>query len=292
MSENGFLSNDVSRREAMKTAMKAGVYAAPVILSAVVPAVGVAAATPPGPTGILIGRITNASNGAAIPGATVTVGGASTLTDANGNYTLSNAPAGAQTVMTSAPGFTSRTDPVSIAANTTTTFSTSLVPSSASGNITIVLTWGAQPLDLDSHLTGPDVVNGGRFHVFYVNKTPVPYASLDHDTVTGFGPETVTVQPFTGGLFVPGDYHYYVDNYSVTPGFNASPAIVTVFQSGAQIAQFSASNAAGSPALREWYVFNFTLTATTTGQIAITPVMQFTGTVPNVDRVTLPAKHA
>lgn len=270
----------MSRREAMKTAMKAGAYAAPVILSAAIPAVGVAAASPVPRTGTLTGRITRASNGQPIAGATVRVGTVSTTTDANGNYTLNNAPAGVQTVLTSAPGFTSRSDQVTIAANGTTPFSTSLVAISASGNITIVLSWGAQPPDLDSHLTGPDVVNGGRFHVFFSNKTPVPYASLDHDTVTGFGPETVTVQPFTGGLFVPGDYHYYVDNYSVTPGFNASTAVVTVFQGGAQIAQFQSSGAAGNPALREWYVFNFTLTATATGQIAITPVMQFTGVAP------------
>lgn len=40
--------NEISRREAMKTAMKAGAYAAPVILASTVP-VGVAAATPPPP---------------------------------------------------------------------------------------------------------------------------------------------------------------------------------------------------------------------------------------------------
>jgi hypothetical protein len=37
---------DISRREAMKTALKAGAYAAPVVVAAAVP-MGVAAATPP-----------------------------------------------------------------------------------------------------------------------------------------------------------------------------------------------------------------------------------------------------
>lgn len=41
------LRKDISRRDAMKTALKAGAYAAPVILTAAVPVTGVAAATPP-----------------------------------------------------------------------------------------------------------------------------------------------------------------------------------------------------------------------------------------------------
>jgi len=44
--ENSKLGKGVSRRDAMKTALKAGAYAAPVVLAAAVP-VGVAAATPP-----------------------------------------------------------------------------------------------------------------------------------------------------------------------------------------------------------------------------------------------------
>ncbi|MCA1668450.1 MAG: hypothetical protein LC793_13875 [Thermomicrobia bacterium] len=43
------LDKDISRRDAMKTALKAGAYAAPVILTAAIPATGVAAATPPVP---------------------------------------------------------------------------------------------------------------------------------------------------------------------------------------------------------------------------------------------------
>ena len=45
MSENGFFDNELSRRDAMKTAVKAGAYAAPVVLAASVPGMGVAAAS-------------------------------------------------------------------------------------------------------------------------------------------------------------------------------------------------------------------------------------------------------
>ncbi|MHB8647719.1 MAG: hypothetical protein ACYDAR_18210 [Thermomicrobiales bacterium] len=46
MGDEGFLKGEMSRREAMKTALKAGAYAAPVVVAAAIP-VGVAAATPP-----------------------------------------------------------------------------------------------------------------------------------------------------------------------------------------------------------------------------------------------------
>jgi hypothetical protein len=46
MGDGGFFKDEISRREAMKTALKAGAYAAPVVVAAAVP-VGVAAATPP-----------------------------------------------------------------------------------------------------------------------------------------------------------------------------------------------------------------------------------------------------
>src|SRR6185436_1630616 len=102
-----------------------------------------------------------------------------------------------------------------------------------------------------------------RFEVSYLNTAPVAFATLDHDDTSSFGPETVTVST-VGGNFVAGDYHYFVNNFPSggTPGFNASSPnpIVQVFQSGAQIASFSAGAASGSQTAAYWHVFNFTLT--------------------------------
>jgi hypothetical protein len=66
---------------------------------------------------------------------------------------------------------------------------------------------------------------------------------------------------------------------------------VTIFQGGAQIGQFLVSAAAGSPALDIWSVFGFTLTATPTGQIAITPVQQLTSTPPTLTGFVYPPKR-
>lgn len=271
-----------SRREAMKTALKVGAYATPVVISATVPSPVLAQIT--GPTGTLTGTVTNASNAQPISGATVAVGSASAQTNAQGIYTIPNALAGTRTVNTSATGFASRSDTVNIAANSTTTFSTALVPLSSGVNITIVLTWGAQPSDLDSHLTGPMTSGTTRFHCYYANRNPVPYVSLDVDDVTAFGPETITVSPLSGN-FVPGEYRYYVHNYSTTPEYDVSNATVTVFQGGVQVAQFRVGNATGSPTLDIWHVFNFTLSATPTGNGSITPVMVLTGTAPSDARL-------
>lgn len=247
------------------------------------------ALTPAQRTTVLTGTISNASNGQPISGARVAVGTLSATTNASGVYRIDNAAAGNQTVTISASGFTTRTDTVTIAAGATTTFSTALVPVAAGGNITIVLTWEAQPPDLDSHLRGP-TTTGGRFHVYYSDPRPVSHASLDVDDTTGFGPETITVSP-VGGQFVAGTYTYYVHNFSRTPGFDVSNARVTVFQSGVQLQQFTVSAASGSRASLWWSVFRFTLTATSSGQITITPIQQLGAAEPTAASSSLPAKR-
>lgn len=67
-----------------------------------------------------------------------------------------------------------------------------------SGQYRIVLTWGEQPNDLDSHLVGPDEESlEGCFHVYYGDKTFMEdgqvKASLDVDDTSSYGPETVTI---------------------------------------------------------------------------------------------------
>ncbi len=287
--ENQNPEHDVSRREAIKTALKVGVYVAPVVLAAGVPPRVAAQAS--GPTGTLAGNITDAISGLPIAGALVQVGAASGTTNATGDYTIPNAPAGAQTATTSASGYTTRNDPVNVIAASTTTFNTALVPTSSSGDINIVLTWGALPTDLDSHLVGPDGGGGaGRFHCYYGDPTPVAFVTLDIDDTTSFGPETISVSPNPTN-FVPGSYSYFVHNYSGSPGFDSSSAVVTVFQGGSQIAQYLVGAASGDPASSYWSVFGFTLTATPTGGIVITPVQAFTNTAPTLAAFVPPPKR-
>ncbi len=79
-------------------------------------------------------------------------------------------------------------------------------------NITIKLTWGANPYDLDAHLWVPQYLqNGGgtsHFEVYYNNKGSsgvYPFAYLPSDDTDGYGPETITVYKLLSG-----NYYYSV----------------------------------------------------------------------------------
>jgi uncharacterized protein YfaP (DUF2135 family) len=234
--------------------------------------------------GEITGTVTDASTGMALAGAVVAVQGtAITATSAtDGTFTIACAPAGSQTLSTSRTGYGTRTDSVTVPGAGTVDVAIALNPlgsCGAVGEVKIVLTWGLSPSDLDSHLSGPDIENAGqtRFHMVYFDRDPVSYVSLDVDDVSSFGPETVTVTRVAAG-FVAGEYHYWIHNFSNSPEFNGSSAVITVSQCDAnltpvQVTQFSVANASGDPTLDLWHVFDFSLTSG--GTLSITPVQTF-----------------
>lgn len=66
----------------------------------------------------------------------------------------------------------------------------------------IVLSWGANPEDLDSHLWTPD----GE-HIWYGN-TVGENADLDVDDTDGYGPETITIRKLVEGTYVYAVKHF------------------------------------------------------------------------------------
>jgi hypothetical protein len=124
------------------------------------------------------------------------------------------------------------------------------------GAFRIVLSWGDQPSDLDSHLTGPDG-NDGRFHVYFANRAFGEVADLDRDDVTSFGPETITVTPEADGM-----YRYSVFNYSNqgengSQGIageieNSTPALVQVYNDQGLVREYTAPESAPG---NTWRVF-------------------------------------
>jgi hypothetical protein len=78
--------------------------------------------------GTVAGKVTNASTGAAIVGATVAVAGVSVLTDASGNYGVTNIPVGNYAIAFSATGFTDTSGTVTITSGSTATVNVSLAP--------------------------------------------------------------------------------------------------------------------------------------------------------------------
>lgn len=182
--------------------------------------------------------------------------------------------AGSRQIFVSANGFAAGQLTVMVPSNSSVHGNVSLVPSTLTDQITVVLTWSENPLDLDSHMSGPIFDSGDRFHIAYFDTAPVSYASLDVDDVTSFGPETVTIIKTTElGIFVEGDYHYWVHNFSTSPEFDVSSATVTVYKDSTQIAQFSVNGAGGSSADDLWHVFDLQLDAA--GNVTIIPVQSF-----------------
>jgi uncharacterized protein YfaP (DUF2135 family) len=91
-----------------------------------------------------------------------------------------------------------------------TTYAISPVMTSLDG-MRIVLNWGANPSDLDSHLVYP-----GN-HVYFVDQTGDD-ANLDVDDTTSYGPETITIDRKHDGQ----RYVYAVHNYSERSNPNSS----------------------------------------------------------------------
>ncbi len=151
------------------------------------------------------------------------------------------------------------------AGTTCTAMSTDLALGSAtSGSARIKLTWGTDPSDLDSHLTGPIAGSSTRFHVYYGNSgslTTSPFAQLDVDDTSGFGPEVITISRFT-----PGVYHYSVHHYSGVSTILGSPARVELVLNGVTRVFTPPSCATTSV----WAVMD--LTVDNVGNISVTPV--------------------
>jgi uncharacterized protein YfaP (DUF2135 family) len=219
--------------------------------------------------GTVLGRVVNAVNAQGISGAQVCVlsGNLCTTTNGSGNYTIPNVPAGTQTVRAAATGFISDQQSAAVPAGGTVAVNFALSPVLAQGEMRIVLTWGSAPRDLDSHLWLPA---SRPFHVFYANRgncNAHPYACLDVDDVTSYGPETVTIRQRFQGQYV-----YAVYNYSGESAITGSNGRVQVYGTNGLVADFQVPNTGSG---RWWYVFDLD---GTTG--AITPRNYVTSTSP------------
>jgi len=132
-------------------------------------------------------------------------------------------------------------------------------------SVSITLTWGDGPSDLDSHLVGPN------YHVYFNEKGSLdsePFAQLDVDDTNSFGPEVVTINKFS----VAGTYTYSVYNYSgtVSPSITTSPAKVELNINGAVTLFTPPPGEAGN---FTWLVFE--LMVDELGNITVNPIEQW-----------------
>ena len=149
----------------------------------------------------------------------------------------------------------------------------------ASG-VSIKLTWGARPYDVDSHLRTPD-----GSHIYYASKgslTQAPFANLDVDDTDSNGPEVVTIR-----RLMIGTYTYGLRNYSDSfdPGMTGSPVRVELNYAGR-------SHVFGPPAgevadSTDWLTL-FNLTVDARCNISVTPINRWSTS----DLVSVPAPVA
>ena len=196
---------------------------------------------------VVSGTITNALDGRGVPGATIKVrtginnksgsyASGSTTTNSSGNYSLT-LKTGTYTLEVNAEGYVKGYINVSASGSTCNNQNTSITPIVETGKIRIVLTWGEQPRDLDSHVRFN--MDGNTQEIYYAKKTyvhnGVEVVQLDHDDTNSYGPETVTLNEPEAT-----EYAYYVYNFSRDGNLVGSDAKVVVYSGNREIATFTA----------------------------------------------------
>ncbi|MBM3307709.1 MAG: carboxypeptidase regulatory-like domain-containing protein [Candidatus Eisenbacteria bacterium] len=204
----------------------------------------------------LTGYVLDAMTGYGVANALVEAGSANGTTNESGWFFVRNTPCGEVVVEISADGYIPLETVVAISDTTEQDFA--LVPESEFDDWRFILSWGEHPADLDSHLWVPS--GDGYWHVYYANSGSLvgpPYAQLDVDDVTSYGPETITVRKH--GVdnrtedFYPGEYVYAVRHYSGQLSIPESGAQVRIYRGNTLVRTINAPQGTASTGWY-WYV--------------------------------------
>ncbi|MFC2134124.1 carboxypeptidase regulatory-like domain-containing protein [Bacteroidota bacterium] len=138
--------------------------------------------------------------------------------------------------------------------------------------IIITLTWGSSPSDLDSHLLIPDYNGNTGGHVYFSFKgsaTSYPYANLDTDDTSSYGPEVTTIF-----RKLPGTYTFFVHNWSgeASGPLVSSQAKVQVI-AGGNLYNFNVPTSGNPESLNSWHVIDLSIDSN--GNIGVNLVNEF-----------------
>ena len=152
---------------------------------------------------------------------------------ADGSYSVS-LPLGNYTVVVSKDGCESSYFNIIVQPGETGNQNGTITPAISGSDFLITLTWGAKPLDMDSHLVGiPNY--GSNFHIYFQNSEHKVNSSivavLDYDDTDSYGPEHITIKEIDSGT-----YYYYVHRYYGEGTVAGSEAKVRIEQGGKLIA--------------------------------------------------------
>lgn len=207
-----------------------------------------------GESGIASGTINNALTGSGIEGVTLEVRNGwnndengdiltTITTDSSGNYNVT-LPLGNYTLNASKDGYISTMINIIVQSGKTSSQNGTMTPIVSGDNFRIVLTWGANPRDLDSHMVGT-LSGGSSFHVYYRHKSQydggVEVCNLDVDDTSSYGPETITLN-----TTVDTPYYYYIYRYAGSGTVASSEAQVKLYQGETLVATFNVPTDQGS----------------------------------------------
>lgn len=205
--------------------------------------------------GSVSGIVADATTGDPLNGASVQTGSKVATTGADGNYTLTGVPVGTATITAFKTGYISASrEAVILVDQLTPNVNFALSPELVGGeNFRIVLTWGENPRDLDSHLLVPvsNTDSSLGFEVYYANRgseTSHPYAELDVDDTSSYGPETITIYTRLTQL-----YKYFVYLFAGTGELTTSQAVVKVYDQTGLIRTYTVPTTGTG---LYWYVFD------------------------------------
>ncbi len=199
------------------------------------------------------GDVVDATDDTPIASADVCVAGTAicTTTDGAGAYSLSGVADGNITIEVTATGFTTLQETVAVTDGEIAIQNVALSPDLGVGELRIVLEWGENPSDLDSHLWLPA---SNQYHVYYSNTGSLgsfPNAALDVDDTDGFGPETITIPDQISGTYTYGVHN--IDGSGGGTTLTDSGAVVRVYDEDGLVQSFTVPAGSGD----WWHVFSF-----------------------------------
>ncbi len=209
---------------------------------------------PPDPctqTGSISGKVTDARTGEGLANVELALFPSTldTWSQLNGSYLFSNVPVISNmqppyyTITATKVGYDRNSvSDIQVYANTVTSnvnITLNPIVGPGGGEYRIVLTWGANPQDLDSHLWTPSI-GGSTYHLYWITEDDYddlslpPYADLDLDVIISYGPETTTI-----GTVYSGTYTYAVHHYSGSGTLTTSEAAVKIYDEVGLIDSFA-----------------------------------------------------
>ncbi|TGN14333.1 Cna protein B-type domain protein [Leptospira ilyithenensis] len=170
------------------------------------------------------------ANGTTIPSVKTATDGSYAIPNVPpGNYTLEATGSGKRGNCTSSVEAYSTTFRTVIAAGTETPSNQNILVSPVLGDseMRVVLSWGAKPKDLDSHLQYSATNSGSR--IVWNRKAPLGAGNgeLDYDITTGYGPETISLK---GAIWSQDVRYYSIYNWSGEANMGVSGATIRVFK--------------------------------------------------------------